>query len=113
MFVSDKFPTYELDQSRVDPAYLKWYFQTPELANEAQSLSTGSATISKLTLNPPKFLELTLPFPALSEQQRIVAKIDRLAERIEEAWRLRHHSAQELEAFSHSHMRRVFADIRS
>lgn len=92
MFVSDKFPTYELDQSKADPGYLKWYFRTSALADDAKSLSTGSAAISKLTLNPPKFLRLTIPLPQLPEQQRVVARIDRLAEKIEEARGLREQS---------------------
>src|SRR5580704_3498665 len=54
MFVSDKFPTYQLDRSRVDERYLKWYFRYPPLWEEARKMSIGSAAISKLTLNPPK-----------------------------------------------------------
>ncbi len=85
MFVSDKFPTYTLDCARVLPTYLAWYFRYPPLWEQARQMSTGSAALSKLTLNPPHFPKLTIPLPPLSEQRRIVAKIDRLAEKIEEA----------------------------
>jgi type I restriction enzyme S subunit len=52
MFVSDKFPTYELDPRQVDENYLRWYFRDPRLWEQAKTLSTGSAAISKLTLTP-------------------------------------------------------------
>lgn len=89
MFVSDKFPTYELDRSRVDESYLRWYFRMPEVWAQAQTMSTGSAALSKLTLNPPKFLLLDIPLPPLGEQQRIVARIEELAARVAETRALR------------------------
>jgi type I restriction enzyme S subunit len=85
MFVSDKFPTYELNENKVYPDYLRWYFRCPQLWVQAEKLSTGSAAISKFTLNPPKFLELVIPHPPFSEQCRIVEKIERLAAKLEEA----------------------------
>jgi type I restriction enzyme S subunit len=83
--VSDKFPTYAVNEDLVDPRYLKYYFQTPELATQAELLSKGAAAISKLTLNPPQFWDLTISAPALSEQQGIVALLDGHRERIEKA----------------------------
>lgn len=83
MFVSDKFPTYQIDDAQVHPGFLRWYFRLPYLWDQAQELSTGSAAISKLTLNPPKFLELKLPAPPLKDQERIVGRIDKLVAKIE------------------------------
>ena len=79
MFVSDKFPTYALDDTRVDPSYLRWYFGYPEIWERARRLSAGSAALSKLTLNPPRFLDLTMPLPPIEEQRRVVRKLNRLA----------------------------------
>src|SRR5260370_2150639 len=53
--VSDKFPTYEADSTLIDPQFLRYYFRTARLAQQAQDLSKGAAAISKLTLNPPQF----------------------------------------------------------
>ncbi len=97
MFVSDKFPTYQLDQSKVDPKWLRWYFRYPPLWDEAQGMSTGSAALSKLTLNPPKFLLLTMPLPPLAEQRRVVVWLEELAGQIHEACALRQEAAEESE----------------
>ncbi len=35
MFVSDKFPTYELDRRQVDENWLKWYFRCPQVWEQA------------------------------------------------------------------------------
>lgn len=82
MFCSDKFPTYELNRAKVSEAYLKWYFRYSPLWDQARQKSTGSAAISKLTLNPPKFLELTLVAPEdVVEQERIALRLENLAEK--------------------------------
>lgn len=93
MLVSDKFPTYALDRDRVDERFLAWYFRNPNLWEQARALSTGSAALSKLTLNPPKFLLLTLPLPPLAEQRHLVARIEQLAAAIRDARALREESA--------------------
>lgn len=80
MFVSDKFPTYELDRGKVAEAFLRWYFRYPPLWEQARSKSTGSAALSKLTLNPPRFLELTLRAPEdLDEQNRIATWLNTIS----------------------------------
>ena len=113
MFVSDKFPTYTLDSSRVLPAYLVWYFRYPPLWEQARQMSTGSAALSKLTLNPPLFPKLTIPLPPVAQQRRIVAKIDRLAEKIEEARGLRDSSQATVVACDAASSRSVFQSLEA
>jgi type I restriction enzyme S subunit len=82
MFCSDKFPTYELNREKMSEAYLRWYFRYPPLWDQARQKSTGSAAISKLTLNPPKFLDLTIQAPGdVREQERIALRLETLAEK--------------------------------
>jgi len=95
--VSDKFPTYEADLGLVNPQFLRYYFLAPGIAQQAQDLSKGAAAISKLTLNPPQFWDLTMPLPPLAEQQRIVARIEALASRIAEAQGLQRAAVGEAE----------------
>src|SRR5262249_51889382 len=96
---SDKFPTYELDRSRVDERYLAWFFRHTDIWEQSWRMSTGSAALSKLTLNPPKFLELEIPLPTLHEQQRIAAKIDIVAEKIAEAKNIRTATEEAAQSF--------------
>ena len=89
MFVSDKFPTYELNRNKIDPRYLAWYFRQSDVWEQALKKSTGSAAISKLTLNPPQFLELDIPLPCVDRQKRIADQLDAHDARITEAKGLR------------------------
>lgn len=85
MYVSDKFPTYLLDTHIVNSGYLKWYFRHSELWDQARGKSTGSAAISKLTLNPPQFLDLELPLPGMADQIRISEILNGIDARIRQA----------------------------
>ena len=98
MFVSDKFPTYYLDRNKVNDRYLYWYFRCPIVWEQARMMSTGSAALSKLTLNPPKFLQLTMPTPPLAEQQRIVVRIEALAAEIDRVCNLRKQATEEAQS---------------
>jgi len=80
LIVSDKFPTYELDTAIVDASYLRFFFMTDGLATQARRLSKGAAAISKLTLNPPQFWDLTLPVPSSLDVQRRMATVFREVE---------------------------------
>src|SRR5439155_20952731 len=96
--VSDKFPTYTIDASAVGPRYLGYYFRTTDLAMQAERLSKGAAAISKLTLNPPQFWDLTIPLPPLAKQQRVVATLDGAEATVTEATRLRSEAEAEMAA---------------
>lgn len=105
--VSDKFPTYKHDPIKVDIRYLHYYFQTPTIARDAELLSKGAAAISKLTLNPPDFLKLTIPLPKLSEQERIVKKIKEIEDRIKDAHHIREKSIREMETIIDSKISKI------
>ena len=111
MFVSDKFPTYQLDSSIVDPGWLRWYFRFPPLWEEAQTMSTGSAALSKLTLNPPKFLLLTIPLPSLDVQRRLTVTLDQLAIQITEARTLQTQAAAESPVILKAALRRIASEL--
>jgi type I restriction enzyme, S subunit len=80
---SDKFPTYRFDTSRVNVDYLRLWFRSSQLADQAQALSKGAAALSKLTLNPPDFWKLTIPLPPLQQQYEIATKVSAMLSSIE------------------------------
>jgi len=96
--VSDKFPTYTVDQDLVEPEFLFYFFRTAALRSQAESLSRGAAAISKFTLNPPAFWRLRLPRPPLPEQRRLVSQLHDFDAKIREARRLRDESGTATEA---------------
>jgi type I restriction enzyme, S subunit len=111
--VSDKFPTYKADLTKIDLQFLRYYFRTANLAQKAQDMSKGGAAISKLTLNPPQFWDLTIPLPPLEEQRRIVVRIEELAAKIEEARGLRQEAVGEEKILLSSAVTQVLRSIHS
>jgi type I restriction enzyme S subunit len=70
-------------------------------------MSTGSAAISKLTLNPPKFLFLNLPMPGLEEQARIACRIEHFVHKIGEIHDIREQSIEETKSILRSVLRQL------
>lgn len=85
-FGSSEFPTYEVDRTVLLPGWFAWFTKTPELWTQCDSLSRG--TSGKNRLRPERFLEVRLLLPPLDEQQRVVAKLDKVAALVEEAMSL-------------------------
>lgn len=109
--VSDKFPTYAVDTSRVDARFLAYYFRTSDLAMQAGRLSKGAAAISKLTLNPPQFWDLSIPLPTMNEQQRLVGLLSNAEGRIDEAKQLRIQAAAKADALVTSAIGQTLAEF--
>ena len=107
-FGSAEFPTYEVDRAILLPGWFAWFAKTPELWAQCDSLSRGTSGQNRL--RPERFLEVRLPLPSLAEQQRIVAKLDKVAALVAEVQRLRQEIGQEILAvFQNTHFK--FADV--
>ena len=76
-FGSAEFPTYEADSTVLLPGWFAWFTKTPELWGQCDNLSRGTSGQNRL--RPERFLDVRLPLPPLNEQQRIVAKLDKVA----------------------------------
>lgn len=94
--VTNDFPTFNANPSRLLPAFLGWLSKTPGFIDACRSASEG--TTNRVRLKEDRFLRLTIPLPPLEEQQRIVARIDRLGAMIEEARTLRQRAGIEQHA---------------
>ncbi len=71
----------------VDPRYLLFFLKNPKFISATAARMTGSAGQKRVPT--PLFAELEFPLPPISEQYRIVAKIDELMARSNEVERLR------------------------
>lgn len=110
--VSDKFPTYEMNSALLDPKYLQFYFRTPPLWKQAEALSKGAAAISKLTLNPPQFWDLTIPLPPLDEQHRIISRIEQIGAKLDAVREERRKTEQQVGALFGAALDTVVRSLR-
>lgn len=83
--VSSHYFLFEIDRAQLEPAFLGYYVRLP--AFREQVAARGSTNYS--AVRPNHVLSYAIPLPPLTEQRRIVAKIERLAGKIEEARGLR------------------------
>jgi type I restriction enzyme S subunit len=84
--VTNDFPVFNVNQARLLPDYLKWLSKTAWFVEICKRGSEG--TTNRVRLKEDRFLAKTIPLPPLSEQRRIVARIEELAGKIAEAKRL-------------------------
>lgn len=93
--VSNDFPLFDIDSSRLLPEYLYWLSRTHGFVEVCKQASEG--TTNRVRLKIGRFLAMQIPLPPLEEQRRIVAYIDALAARIAEARGLRQGALEEAE----------------
>lgn len=75
--VSNDFPCFDIDASKVLPHYFGWYSRTPEFIDLCRRASEGST--NRVRMKEDKFLRMMVPLPSLDEQRLIVEKLDRVA----------------------------------
>ncbi len=101
-YVSNEFPCFSVDLSRVEPKFLGLYFTQQSAWTAALARSSGGTPTSRNRLKEDRFLAMPFPLPSLAEQRRIVARVEAVAGRIGEAKRLREEAACVLAALSGS-----------
>lgn len=84
MIGSHRFLTCVVDRMRADARFLNYWFSRGEGRDRLLWASPGGAGRNR-TLGVEKLAALDVPLPPLSEQRRIVARIDELAVKIAEA----------------------------
>jgi len=104
--VSNDFPVFNLVVDRMLPAYLGWMCKTGTFVEECRRASEG--TTNRVRLQEEKFLASEIPLPPLTEQRRVVARIEGLADRIHEARVLRQEAAEQTDVILQSELHRCF-----
>lgn len=85
--VSNDFPAFTINSMVVLPSFLAWLSRTHGFVDLCRAASEG--TTNRVRLQEGRFLATRIPLPPLDEQRRIVARIEELAGKIEEARGLR------------------------
>jgi type I restriction enzyme S subunit len=107
--VSSHYFLFGFDENKLDRSFLGYFIQTPAFFEQvAAQGSTNYAAI-----RPAHVLDYTMPLPPLTEQRRLVERIDAVAARIEEAKRLRQVLGDETSALTTASRRRVFTDLNA
>ncbi len=83
--VSSHYFLFAIDSEKLDRRFLSYFVKTPAFGEQV----TAKGTTNYAAIRPQDVLGYVIPLPPLPEQRRIVARIERLAAKIEEARGLR------------------------
>ena len=95
-FGSGEFPMFAPNRKRLNPRWIHWLTKTHDFWTQCDERSQG--TSGKNRIKPEQFLRIEIPLPPLTEQRRVIARIEELAAQIHETRTLRHQAAEEAEA---------------
>jgi type I restriction enzyme S subunit len=84
---SSEFPMFSPFARLLDPRWMHWVCRTRGFWEQCQQKSQGTSGQNRI--RPEEFLEVEIPLPSLEEQHRIVARIETVATKIQEALDLR------------------------
>lgn len=109
--VTNDFPLFDVAKDRLDAAFLGWMSKTASFVELCKRASEG--TTNRVRLSEDRFKALNILLPPLSEQRRIVARIEELAAKVYKARGLRSSALDELAALRSTQSRRVFESLRA
>ena len=96
--VTNDFWLFDVDHTRLEQDWLDLYSSTPDFVEACIAASEG--TTNRVRLKEDRFLSLEIPLPPLPEQQRIVARVKGLLDKVEEARRLREAQALHISLYN-------------
>lgn len=109
--VSNDFPVFTPRPDRLLSEFLGWYGKTGEFVDLCRAASEG--TTNRVRLKEDRFLATMIPLPPLSEQRRLVARIEGLVGRLSEARALRQEAIQVARSLVTSlHLKMAAGDVR-
>lgn len=78
VFVSNEYPTFDVDQDHLLPRYLFWLFQRRDVWRQVAVGAKGMGD-RRQRVHPDKVLTYRIDLPPLDDQRRIVERLDRVA----------------------------------
>ncbi len=108
-FLSTQFSTFRPIPERLDIGYLEWFCKLPKLWETLEKGARGMGA-RRSTVSAEQFLSVPISLPPLSEQRRIVGRLEHLASKIEEARGLREQTAEEVELILAAEEMKIWPD---
>src|SRR5262244_2875480 len=105
--VSSHYFLFEVNERKLNGRFLDYFIRTPGFRD--QVAARGSTNYA--AIRPHHVLQYRIPLPSLPEQQRIVARIEELAAKINAARALRERSTRDIQALLASRLNSIFADF--
>ena len=109
-YVSGEFPTFLTDSSQLDASFLRAWFQLPGTLALVSENCSGSTPLTRNRFKEEFFLALQIPLPLLTEQQQIVAHIEKLSAKIGKARSLHLEATEEAKALELNVARDIFPE---
>ena len=103
--VSSHYFLFKINEAILDRSFLNYYIRIPAFREQV----TAQGTTNYAAIRPGDVLGYAIPLPTLNEQGRIVARIEELAVKIEEARTLRRQAIEACEAL----LRSIFFHLSS
>ena len=107
--VTNDFPVFTANSNKMLPQFLNWMSKTASFIDICKAASEG--TTNRVRLKENKFLSFKIPLPPLEEQRRIVAKVEKLAGKIEEARSLREQTIKEAKILWQVAAQKLFSEL--
>lgn len=107
--VSGHYFLFQIDDRKLDRRFLHYFCRTPGF----QEQITAKGTTNYAAIRPGDVLNYRIALPPLDEQRRIVARIEELAAKIEEARGLRREVMAQTEGLVLTSGRQVLAAVRA
>jgi type I restriction enzyme, S subunit len=93
-YLSPVFPTFRVRPDHLLPEYLEWFGKLQTTWKELRFRAKGMGA-RRESVSPEQFLSIEIPLPPLTEQRRLVMRIEELAAKVEEAKGLREKADEE------------------
>jgi type I restriction enzyme S subunit len=105
--VSSHYFLFEIDETKLDRRFLDYGIRTHSFRDQV----TAQGSTNYAAVRPTEVLGYRLPLPTLEEQRRIVARIEELAAKIEEARGLRREAVTETESLLSAGSRAIASSL--
>lgn len=103
---SNEFPMFAPMSGVLDSRWLHWITKTKEFWGQCDRKSQGTSGQNRI--KPEQFLDIEIPLPAIEEQRRIIARIETLISKVEDAKKLRQSAVSQMRPLIQSSLSAIF-----